>query len=423
VTLDRIGWHNRGIELRQKGQFGDALKAIEMALMQRPIAPETLTMRAHLLADLGLFDEAVGAYREALAAGPHLIDTHETFARLLPQLGRGAEALDSYRVALAKSPETGVLWVSAMGTAKALGEPAQLLEWAQAAEARFGPDTMVTVFAAHALSSVGRDVEARDLLVHAVATEPDYVPAQTTLAHVLVKLGDYRAAEAAAGEAVRSAPEDQAAWALLTVIWRLLDDPREAWLADYERLVMPIDLPGLDLPALTKLLNARHQTTQHPADQSLRGGSQTRGRLFDSVDPALAALQATIKREVDARLAQLPVDETHPFLARRTRALEFVGSWSVRLRSQGVHISHMHPEGWLSSALYIDLPPEVGSSDAGALTFGVPDAALGIDLGPRRIVRPKPGRLVVFPSYFWHGTTAFESDADRLTVAFDALPA
>jgi Flp pilus assembly protein TadD len=59
VTLDRIGWHNRGIELRQKGQFGDALKAIEMALMQRPIAPETLTMRAHLLADLGQFDAAV----------------------------------------------------------------------------------------------------------------------------------------------------------------------------------------------------------------------------------------------------------------------------------------------------------------------------------------------------------------------------
>ena len=386
-------------------------------------SPETLTMRAHLLADLGRFDDAVGAYREALAAGPQQIDTHETFARLLPQIGRGTEALDSYRAALAKSPETGALWVSAMGTAKALGEPAQLLEWAQAAEARFGPDTMVTAFAALALSSVGRDAEARDLLIHAVATEPDYSPAQMTLAHVLVKLGDYRGAEAAAGEAVRLAPEDQAAWALLTVIWRLLDDPREAWLADYERMVMPFDLSGVDLPTLTALLNARHQTTQHPADQSLRGGSQTRGRLFDSADPMLVALQVTIKREVEARLGQLPDDATHPFLARNTRAIQFVGSWSVRLRSQGFHISHMHPEGWLSSALYIDLPPEVGRSDAGALAFGIPDAALNLDLGPRRIVRPKAGQLVVFPSYFWHGTMPFESAADRLTVAFDALPA
>jgi tetratricopeptide (TPR) repeat protein len=421
--MDRIGWHNRAIALRQHGQFDEGLKAIEMALMQRPIAPETLTMRAHLLADLGQFDAAVDAYREALRAGPQQIDTHETLARLLPQLGRGAEALDSYRAALAQSPETGMLWVSAMGTAKALGEPAQLLEWAQAAEKRFGADTMVTVFAAHALATAGRDTEARDLLVHAVATEPDYGPAQTTLAHVLIKLGDYRGAEAAIAEAVRVAPEDQAAWALLTIIWRLLDDAREFWLADYEKLVMPIEMPGLNLPALTTSLKARHQVTQHPADQSLRGGSQTRGQLFDSADPMLLGLQATIKRAVDERLQQLPVDATHPFLARNRQAIQFVGSWSVRLRSQGFHISHMHPEGWLSSALYIDLPPEVGAGDAGALAFGIPDAALDLDLAPRRIIRPRVGQLVIFPSYFWHGTIPFESATDRLTVAFDALPA
>ncbi len=84
----------------------------------------------------------------------------------------------------------------------------------------------------------------------------------------------------------------------------------------------------------------------------------------------------------------------------------------------------MHPEGWLSSALYIDLPPEVGGDgDAGALAFGVPDAALKLPLGPRRIVRPHVGQLVLFPSYFWHGTLPFESSHERLTVAFDALPA
>ena len=405
------------------GQFGDALKAIETALMQRPIAPEALTMRAHLLADLGRFDDAVSGYREAIAAGPAMVDAHETLARLLPQLGRSTEALDSYRTALARSPETGILWVSAMGTAKALGDAAQLLDWAKAAEARFGADTMVTVFAAQALSMVGRDAEACDLLAKAVATEPDYAPAQTTLAHVLITLGDYRGAEAAVAESVRRKPEDQAAWALLTVIWRLLDDPREAWLADYDGLVMSIALPDLNLPALKTLLNARHQTTQHPADQSLRGGSQTRGQLFDNTDILLFNLHTSIKREVEARLAQLRPDPTHPFLARRSRAIQFVGSWSIRLRSQGFHISHMHPEGWLSSALYIDLPPEVGSGNAGALAFGVPDAALRLDLPPRRVVQPEAGQLVIFPSYFWHGTIPFESASERLTVAFDAIPA
>jgi hypothetical protein len=96
----------------------------------------------------------------------------------------------------------------------------------------------------------------------------------------------------------------------------------------------------------------------------------------------------------------------------------------VRLHDQGFHISHIHPSGWLSSACYISLPPEIdGTSTQGALTFGVPDAALGLDLQPRRIVHPRPGMLAIFPSFMWHGTLPFESESPRLTVAFDALPA
>jgi hypothetical protein len=57
------------------------------------------------------------------------------------------------------------------------------------------------------------------------------------------------------------------------------------------------------------------------------------------------------------------------------------------------------------------------------LTFGVPSSAFNLDLTPRRIERPEIGRLVIFPSYFWHGTVPFESESPRLTVAFDMVPA
>ena len=43
-----------------------------------------------------------------------------------------------------------------------------------------------------------------------------------------------------------------------------------------------------------------------------------------------------------------------------------------------------------------------------------------------RVIRPAAGQLVVvFPSYTWHGTYAFEGDtADfRLTAPFDVVPA
>jgi hypothetical protein len=32
------------------------------------------------------------------------------------------------------------------------------------------------------------------------------------------------------------------------------------------------------------------------------------------------------------------------------------------------------------------------------------------------------GRLVLFPSYMWHGTVPFLSPTARTTIAFDAIP-
>ena len=415
--------HNRAVALRIDERFEEALAAIETALRLGTPRPESRLMRAHILGDVGHFDEAVAAYQSLLADHPDVIDGHQTLATLLPQIGRAAEALDSYRTALVKLPDVGMLWVSAFGMARGLGDWPALMMFTHDANVRFGTDPMISVFRALALSGLDRDAEARDLLSTAIAIEPSYAPAHTTLAHVLTRLGDYRGAAAAALQATVLAPQDQAAWALLTVLWRVLDDPREGWLADYDRHVMVTDVPQVDWVTLGQNLNRRHRMLAAPGEQSLRGGTQTRGPLFNSPDPQIRHLKNAIAKAVGAALRMLAHDTTHPFLARRRRSIQFVGSWSVRLRSQGFHISHMHPEGWLSSALYIDLPPEVGAGDAGALALGVPDAALGLDLPPRRMVRPRVGQLVIFPSYFWHGTIPFEGPKDRLTVAFDAIPA
>jgi hypothetical protein len=40
----------------------------------------------------------------------------------------------------------------------------------------------------------------------------------------------------------------------------------------------------------------------------------------------------------------------------------------------------------------------------------------------RRAVQPVPGRLVLFPSYMWHGTIPFHAATARTTIAFDAIP-
>src|SRR3546814_18174578 len=71
------------------------------------------------------------------------------------------------------------------------------------------------------------------------------------------------------------------------------------------------------------------------------------------------------------------------------------------------------------SALYSSLPDDAerGPPPAGWLQFGA-QSELKLDLEPTRMVEPKPGRLVLFPSTMWHGTVHFKA-GERLSVAFD----
>lgn len=416
--------HNLATLLREADRPTEALAETEAAVTAMPVPPETATLHAHLLGDLARADEAVKAYRDIIRHAPEAIDAHETLARLLPQLGRRNEALSGYREALAARPQSPLLWGSALRSAFALHDYPQLADWALQAERAIGPHPEVRIARAAALSRLGDHGQGIDLLRGVVADHADNGSAHQHLAHILVAAREAKLAEVHALTASRIEPHNQAPWALLTVIWRLLNDTREAWLADYDRLVMPIDLdaaPGF-FDELAARLTEWHTTREHPADQSLRGGTQTRGNLFDRRDPLIERLTAQIRTGLQARLRALPADPKHPFLSRKTGAIRFAGSWSVRLRSEGFHISHIHQDGWMSSALYVSLPPEVGQGEAGALAFGVPDQSLGLDLPPRRVEKPVVGRLIVFPSYFWHGTLPFESDQPRLTVAFDALP-
>jgi len=63
-----------------------------------------------------------------------------------------------------------------------------------------------------------------------------------------------------------------------------------------------------------------------------------------------------------------------------------------------------------------------GHTDEGILSFGKPSILTTPSLDAEYSVRPTPGMLVLFPSYFWHGTIPFQSPQPRLTVAFDAVP-
>jgi hypothetical protein len=175
--------------------------------------------------------------------------------------------------------------------------------------------------------------------------------------------------------------------------------------------------------ALAQALAARHRFAVHPLDQSLRNGSQTSRSLVADPDPAIQAALKAFLRPIEHYRGLLGNDPAHPLSVRNRGAAAYVGAWSVQLRREGFHVNHVHPMGWISSAYYVSVPDEVADQTlrSGWLKFGetrypVPGAT------PERMVQPRAGRLVLFPSYMWHGTNPIHGSVPRTTIAFDVAP-
>jgi hypothetical protein len=176
------------------------------------------------------------------------------------------------------------------------------------------------------------------------------------------------------------------------------------------------------LSELNSFLRKLHTGTHAPIEQTLNKGTQTRGNLLALRDnPLVAQLCDFFTTSIDDYIQTVSnVALPHDYVVLPDSDFEIVGSWSVLLTNDGYHTNHVHPEGLLSAVFYVDIPDYIcEQSIDGHLSFGVPNFALEKELAPEMTVKPISGKLVIFPSFFWHGTVPFKSGQDRLTVAFD----
>ena len=211
---------------------------------------------------------------------------------------------------------------------------------------------------------------------------------------------------------------------------RLLGDPRYEELYDYQRFVQPYVIeapPGWSsVDEFRRDLNAalieRHKFRAHPLDQSLRNGTQTPRGLLGDPDPIIRAFLQALQDPIQQYREHIGTRSNHPMTVRNRGRVVMTGCWSVRLGKEGYHVNHVHSEGWISSAYYAELPPEVEDTHAksGWIKFGEPRFPVP-GATAEKYVQPKVGTLVLFPSYMWHGTMPIHGDEPRMTVAYDAV--
>ena len=402
--------HNQGVALRAACRFGEACEAFAASARLGMRGAQFHANWAAAALEAGRVAEAEDLYAKALAEDPAHQESLKGLTRLKIEYRGGEHAFDHYRrsvEARGGSPQAWADWLNAL-----IGHqrPAEAAEVASRALAAHPDIPELRALKSFAQGLAGDAASALAELEAELRERPSDPALLASIPQVALRAGQPDRAAAILERQVAANPHDQTAWSLLSIAWRLLDDPREHWLCDYERLVMVTEVrpPGGEMePAdyaveVAALLDPLHVTLAAPGDQSLRGGTQTSGALFDRPDPAIRRFRDAVRLAAEAAVASLPDDPGHPFLSRKTPRLGFHGSWSVRLHAGGHHVPHMHHEGWMSSAYYARVPDcdaEGRRSREGWIQFGEPPDSFGLDLEPRRFVEPQPGRLVLFPSY------------------------
>ena len=384
------------------------------------------------LVDVHEIDAAIAAFREALRRDALHRQSHRALNALLWQQDRLDEYLASYDEALRQCPqEQGLRCAYATGLLHAgRGARAERIVRDGLADAPDSPALNNALAAA--LEAQGRWREALEHHARAVAAGTAGPAHHVDYARALLAGGRPGEALGHARLGADRMPFDQRALAYLGLCWRLLGDDRDARLNDYDNLVVTYDLPvpagyaaiGSFHGSLTEVLDRLHTGKRHPAEQTPRGGVQTTGDLLGRREPEIEALLPPLRRCVADYIAHLPDDPEHPLFARRSGAFDFSASWSVKLEPGGYHKMHVHSRGWLSAVYYVQVPDDVARCEAvgGGLHFGVPDIDIGEQGEAGRSLQPAPGKLVVFPSYLWHGTVPYDAQGQRTTIAFDVVP-
>ncbi|MEC7818581.1 MAG: putative 2OG-Fe(II) oxygenase [Pseudomonadota bacterium] len=412
--------HGRARIAIERGE-DDAIARFERALATNPRDPDLWLGKAQAMEVAGDTSGARDLIEQILVQAPGWLDGLRLLAQL--KLADGSsDFADHYGTAAARMPGNPAIAIAHANLLAVHDRFTDAARVACEARRRFPDDPSLALLEASYTASGGDDARAEALFTKLL--DPSAERWLQEARHALRRRELSRTHDLL-DRVERETPWSVAAWALRGLAWRLSEDERADWLYRPDTAIRAMELAGAEdlVPRAVDALRRLHARSALPLGQSLRGGTQTRGRLFDRTEPIFAELRAAIERTVeDYRHGLPPGDPAHPLLRHRDRGFALAGSWSIRLTGGGdFHIAHIHPEGVISSALYLVVPEDAAAPDKrGWLELGRPPPNLRLDLGPIETIQPQAGRLALFPSYLFHGTTPFGRE-ERLTVAFDGV--
>lgn len=417
--------------LARSGLNEEAINCLDGIVAQGNETPAVLISRGVALSNLGRLSDAEAAFADGVRKWPDHVELHKALANARWMLGSRDRFTQEFEAVVQSHPADTRLRLACADLLRRSDFRLRSEALLREGLARSPEDPVLLQSLGVLLDEQDRTAEGLALLQRALARAPHVPQARANLVCALLRLG--RGDEALREiEPLRKADPLNQEWICYeTMALRQLGHPRYRELCDFDLMVRPYQLSApagfatieAFNEALADSLHKLHVLEAHPLDQSVRGGSQTSRSLLHVNDPIIQMFLKMLDEPLRAYIdAMGEPDPDHPWSGRKTGRYRLTGAWSVKLKPGGFHINHVHPAGWISGPYYVKVPDVVsaGAGQQGWVTFGEPRwPTPGCTV--EKIVQPKAGMQVLFPSYFWHGTIPF-SAGERMTAPLDAAP-
>ena len=168
--------------------------------------------------------------------------------------------------------------------------------------------------------------------------------------------------------------------------------------------------------------NAISQKNLDSRRQSLiTNGKQTAGNFFERKDKLGYDLLVFLTNILDDYKNYLPQEDD--IISHWPKDPKFNG-WGIFLNNTGFLAAHNHIKGWVSGAIYLQIPDNIKQGEA-AISFsydGPEYPKINDKKLKQKLVGLETGDIVIFPSSLFHNTLPFESEEDRICFAFDVNP-
>ena len=378
-------YNNMGAALRSKGSLEAAVNSYSYALKIQPDFAEVYNNMGIVLRDKGDLDAALDSYKRALKINPKFAEAYKNMGMILLELGRNEAAEASYKQALILKPDYSEALYS-------LG--LLLLEFKKyekaAEQFRLSNSRISKYYLLRCLYLQNKKTIFYDEL------------------DCLIKAGEVHPMIGSLGcrSALRYGME---------VPNLFCKDPLNY--VSRTELIEQYDFEKIFINTAKTILNEHRIPNRRQG--LLTNGYQTSGNLFILERDLTKDIQQIIRLEIDKYLVEFKNSE-EGLITSWPKDYSLRG-WLISMKSGGELRPHMHEDGWISGSIYINVPANL-KIESGNLVVCIEEELVNQNINQDKSINVVTGSLCLFPASLLHYTLPFESEEERIVLAFDVIP-